>query len=88
MEKFTNLILQICRLWKPYHELCGFCSRPYDVILRHENLMLETQQMLKYFQWEHIIPPKVYKSSEIELMNYKIIRIIFVYFSNGIYSTR
>ena len=50
--------------WKPIYKCCSFCARKYDFILRYENLALETQQLLKYFKWDHIIPPSVRKHLE------------------------
>ena len=45
--------------WKPIYKLCSFCARTYDIILKYENLALETQQFLKYQYWDNIIPPNV-----------------------------
>ena len=39
--------------------MCSVCSRNFDIILKFENLMLESQQFLKYMNWDHIIPPTV-----------------------------
>ena len=43
------------------YKVCSICSRNFDVILKFENRMLETQQFLKYMKWDHIIPPFVSK---------------------------
>ena len=49
--------------WRPMYKLCSFCARTYDIILKYENLVLETQQFLKYQHWDSIIPPNVKKYS-------------------------
>ena len=41
------------------YKMCSVCSRNFDIILKFENLMLESQQFLKYMNWDHIIPPTV-----------------------------
>ena len=41
------------------YKICSICSRNFDIILKFENLVLETQQFLKYMNWDHIIPPSV-----------------------------
>jgi hypothetical protein len=41
------------------YTLCSLCSRTYDIVIKYENLVLETQQMLKMLEWDSIIPPSV-----------------------------
>ena len=41
------------------YKATSICKRSFDVILKFENLQLETQQFLKYMKWDGIIPPTV-----------------------------
>ena len=41
------------------YKATSICRRSFDVILKFENLQLETQQFLKYMKWDGIIPPTV-----------------------------
>ena len=50
------------------YKLCFVCRRNFDVILKFENLALESQQFLKYMKWDYIIPPTV--SDEIQFLTF------------------
>ena len=65
------------------YKATSVCKRSFDVILKFENLQLETQQFLKYMKWDAIIPPTVNLNSNIILYNNFSLISVLLLLSNG-----